>query len=258
MLTYKATYQEDNLISFDEPSSILNSGWGPAPTPAPTFGKNDFPALGSAPTQAKGKENVQPTPQASTAASLNLAERVMTMTIDDTPANPFDPDSPGFSIQTYWIPMFGKYKCPYRGCKYVFLSSPPHPQNTISRTYSKSIERPNAFIQHLKSPAHRNEKLQCNSCLRYYATATALTQHSESQGVRCKVRETENYGGIVDSITGGTAIIAGLHKDDTIKYGLTPGMTGNVAEDIIAANRAQAKALEEARKNHWTKHKPFW
>lgn len=120
------------------------------------------------------------------------------------------------------------------------------------------MDRSNTFLQHLASPAHRNEKLQCNNCLRHYATATALTQHSESQGVRCKVRQTDNYGGIVDSITGGTAVVAGKHEDDTMKYALAEGMKGNIADQIIEANRAEAKAREEARQGYWNKRTPKW
>jgi hypothetical protein len=124
------------------------------------------------------------------------------------------------------------------------------------------MDRPTAFIQHLKSPTHRSEKLQCNKCLRYFSTATALTQHSESQGVRCKVREADNYAGIVDSITGGTATTSGLHVDNTIKYCLRPELESlnptHGAGVIIDANRRQGQAIDTAKKQYWTKHRPNW
>ncbi len=112
-----------------------------------------------------------------------------------------------------------------------------------------------AFIQHLKSPAHRNEKLSCTGCLRYFATATALTQHSESQGVRCKVRETDNYGGVVDEVTGGTARTAGRLDDDTIKYEVAEGLVPN---DMIAAHRAAHEAKNRKFNNYWEANKPKW
>lgn len=118
------------------------------------------------------------------------------------------------------------------------------------------MEKPGAFTQHLKSPAHRNEKLQCNRCLRYFATATALTQHSESQGVRCTVRNDANYGGIVDVITGGTATTAGRHDDHTIKYALNAHLDPTMgAAGIAEANKRQADEIAKGKEDYWTKNK---
>ncbi|KAI1007059.1 hypothetical protein K3495_g1160 [Podosphaera aphanis] len=116
----------------------------------------------------------------------------------------FDPRSPGFQADKFFLPLLQKYKCPHHGCM-------------------KTTENKNAFIAHLKSTAHRNDGLQCHSCLRYFATATALTQHCESEGVRCKVREQGNYRQVIDIITSGVATLAGRLEDDTIAYASARG-----------------------------------
>jgi hypothetical protein len=122
-------------------------------------------------------------------------------------------------------------------------------------SYSKTVQSSSAFVQHLKSPAHRNEKLQCINCLRYFATATALTQHCESQGVRCKVRQTSEYDGVVDGITGGTAVTAGRHIDDTIKYAVNPTFT---VASVVEAHRARMEEKNKKAKGFWDNNTPRW
>lgn len=116
-----ATYEEDNLISFDEPSAILNSGWGQPNAPTKILNKDDFPALGAAATpETKSKQIVPLAAAPSRVAPENLVERVAAVTLGPDPAaDPHDPDAPGFKIQKYWIPFTRKYKCPYLGCKNV-------------------------------------------------------------------------------------------------------------------------------------------
>jgi hypothetical protein len=118
------------------------------------------------------------------------------------------------------------------------------------------MEKVNAFVQHLKSPAHRNEKLQCTKCLRYYATATALTQHMESQGVRCKVRELDTYNTVVDEVTGGVAALMGKHEDDTVKYVVNPAML--MAGGIVSANKEAHEAQSKRTQQHWERNMPEW
>ncbi|RDW94976.1 hypothetical protein BP5796_00739 [Coleophoma crateriformis] len=144
-----------------------------------------------------------------------------------------DPDNPKFNINKYWVPFIRK----------------------------KSVGAPKGFISHLKSPAHMNEKLRCKGCLRYFASATALTQHSESQGVRCNVRNTDNYNAIVDEVTAGTTATAGRHEDDTVRYVTNPnaaiaGIRGGKA--LLDANR-DANAAADARFNsYWDNKQIEW
>ncbi|CZR67654.1 uncharacterized protein PAC_17553 [Phialocephala subalpina] len=158
----------------------------------------------------------------------------------DAEANPYDPDTPGFNASKYWIPMLDKYKCPYLGC-------------------GKGIGNLPAFLQHLKSPAHRNENLQCTKCLRYYATATALTQHMESQGVRCKVRNDGNYAGVVDEVTGGVALAKGRLLDKTVKYVVNEGIL-NPTGGVVTANKAAVQGKNSTFNNYWDNpnHEKKW
>jgi hypothetical protein len=98
------------------------------------------------------------------------------------------------------------------------------------------------------------------SCLRYFSTATALTQHIESQGVRCKVRNTEGFDGVVDGVTGGTAVTAGRHTDDTIKYAVNPALLQTTfgAQGVIAAHKAAAIEKDKKFNNFWKTQTPKW
>jgi hypothetical protein len=139
----------------------------------------------------------------------------------------------------------------------VFISSLVNSLTLCSKT-NPSLP---AFIAHLKSPAHRKEKLQCEKCLRYFDTATALTQHSEAQGIRCKVRETDGYHGVVDHITAGTALVAGRHVDNTIKYvtkAQAKAQAGSVVDDIVAQHRQKMADNEDYVNNYWAIHTPKW
>ena len=140
------------------------------------------------------------------------------------------------------------------------MLQPPNVLKGVLILSSKSVATKPAFIQHLKSPTHRNEKLQCMNCLRYFATATALTQHSESQGVRCTVRHTSGFDAVIDNITGGTAQTAGRHKDDTVKYVVNPALRAALggAQGVIDAHKAAVIAKEERFKNHWDARTPKW
>lgn len=118
---------------------------------------------------------------------------------------------------------------------------------------SKSFATKSTFIAHLNSPAHHNERLQCHNCLRYFQNATALTQHCEAQGVRCKVRDTTDYNGIVDEVTGGTARISGRHVDNTVKYTVNNENLG--VGGIITAHRVAMETREDNLGKYWTSEK---
>ncbi|KAK2627399.1 hypothetical protein QTJ16_003365 [Diplocarpon rosae] len=148
-----------------------------------------------------------------------------------------DPNQPGFRVSAFWVAPLNKYKCPL--CP-------------------KSNPNRNAFIAHLKSPAHRQEQLQCRRCLRYYATATALTQHYESQGVRCTARETDSFDSVVLGVTANTALTAGRNADDTIKYAINPDVALPAGASILAAHRSQQQAADIQFNKYWDTRTPKW
>jgi hypothetical protein len=142
-----AKFYEDNLISFEEPSAILNSAWGvpyvepstpstsatAQPQRAPAMNNtNEFPALGKTavkvaipPIQKKGnawasQQNLFPnaptaiTPLVDLMASLAVSSS--NPAVEDPAPNEHDPDSPGFRAGRYFVPLTGKYRCPWLGC----------------------------------------------------------------------------------------------------------------------------------------------
>ncbi|KAF4636451.1 hypothetical protein G7Y89_g1639 [Cudoniella acicularis] len=156
----------------------------------------------------------------------------------DEDLDPYHPNNPGFNALRFYIPALRKYKCPHKGCK-------------------KSHDTVSAFIQHLKSVAHAKEKLVCRKCLRVFKNATALTQHSESQGVRCDIRETDAFSACVDEFTAGTAAPVGRHADDTVKYALNDLKAENMASDSFAtAYKAHYAAKDKEFNTYWQNQQP--
>ncbi|ESZ96375.1 hypothetical protein SBOR_3207 [Sclerotinia borealis F-4128] len=151
---------------------------------------------------------------------------------------PYDPKDPAFRAQRYWVPFTKKYKCPHRLCK-------------------KSSDTESGFVQHLLSVAHAgNNRLICPNCYRAFGTYTALTQHCESQGVRCKIREADNYGRVVDDITASVADVVGRHEDETVKYTVNKEGWGDIeAKAFMARKRREMEEKKSKnRANYWKDH----
>ncbi|KAF7899889.1 hypothetical protein EAF00_004225 [Botryotinia globosa] len=144
----------------------------------------------------------------------------------------YDPEDPSFRAQRYWVAFTRKYQCPHRLCK-------------------KSYDTERAFIQHLLSTTHTSDnRLICPSCYRGFGTYTALTQHCESQGVRCKIREAVNYGRVVNDITASVADVVGKHEDETVKYTVKEEGFGELAKNYKEAGEKNAKK----KVNYWANH----
>lgn len=79
----------------------------------------------------------------------------------------------------------------------------------------------------------------------------------ESQGVRCKVRESKLYERVVDEVTGGIALPLGKHEDDTVKYVINEKSL-NLAGDFTAANRAAIKGKNDTFNDFWAQREPIW
>lgn len=116
-------------------------------------------------------------------------------------------------------------------------------------------------MQHLKAPAHiaTNQRLKCINCLRFFESATALTQHVEAQGVRCNVRETSEYNTYVKEITAKAATIDGFHYDNTVKYTISEDF--RLAKNVVqkkATNDEASKKQIQWREDFWKNEKPIW
>ncbi|KAB8295933.1 hypothetical protein EYC80_008753 [Monilinia laxa] len=151
---------------------------------------------------------------------------------------PYDPKDPTFRAQRYWVPFTQKFKCPQKLCK-------------------KSFDTESGLTQHLLSVAHAgNNRLICPNCYRSFGTYTALTQHCESQGVRCKIREADNYGRVVDDITASVADVIGRHDDETVRYTVNKEGWGDI-EALSHITRRHKEAEENnsnKRANYWKEH----
>ncbi|KAJ4233160.1 hypothetical protein NW759_001941 [Fusarium solani] len=111
-----------------------------------------------------------------------------------------DPTHPKFNVARYYQSIIDKYACPVIGCGKTFKNS-------------------RAIIGHLKSPTHSGTKYRCPYCLRTFNSLAAITSHAEDSSVRCRMRETDTYGALIDQLTGGLADVSfRRHDDGTVKY----------------------------------------
>ncbi|ATZ52830.1 hypothetical protein BCIN_08g04580 [Botrytis cinerea B05.10] len=158
-----------------------------------------------------------------------LRMRALVTPLPEKEHAPYDPKDPSFRSQRYWVAFTRKYQCPHRFCK-------------------KSYDAETAFIQHLLSAIHTSDnRLICPNCYRGFGTYTALTQHCESQGVRCKIREAVNYGKVVNDITASVADVVGKHEDETVKYTVKEEGFGDLAKKYREAGEKNAKK----KVNYW-------
>lgn len=155
----------------------------------------------------------------------------------------FDPRNPRFKAAAYYSQFTRKYKCPHRNC-------------------FKSFDSPGALSGHLSSPAHREYlKVQCPTCLRWFEGMTALTQHSESQALRCNVRDTEEYRQFLDQMTAGVLDTTDLHDDGTNKYTVPAEavkMFGGQKEHVQRVVQEQLKKEVEKKKTYWENRDVKW
>lgn len=140
----------------------------------------------------------------------------------------WDINNPRFRATDHFNQFTGKYKCPHPRCP-------------------KSFGSGNALVAHIPA-AHPKKALrvECPTCLRKFDSITALTQHSESQGVKCEVRKTEEFRQFVDQLTGGIVDTADLHDDGTNKY-FVPEEAGRVFNRDDLQERARKIMRERIR-----------
>ncbi|KAL2075084.1 hypothetical protein VTL71DRAFT_26 [Oculimacula yallundae] len=211
----------------------------------PTISRPDTQQIGQSSAKIQptpnpwGSKNLFPDAPAAVEPPVDL---LTSLSIGPTAATPvyrqFDPADPNFRASRFYVNLLQKWKCPYPGC------------NVSSKTQQ-------AFVNHLNSPTHSDEKFQCLRCYRYYSSATALAQHAESQGVRCNIRETDDFGLVVRGITADTATTNGRLQDNTVRYEINPDAVlhrTQMADNLRAAH----KAKEDENLNYWRNNTPTW
>ncbi|KAJ3509328.1 hypothetical protein NM208_g15683 [Fusarium decemcellulare] len=211
--------------------------------------ENAFPALSSADPRAskREQENVAPWewneeknlfPEAPP-AQKPTTEQLKAATAPNARAlyeamDPHDPSHPGFNVARYYSPYMDKYGCPVTGCGKTFKAS-------------------NGLVAHLKSTAHSGTKYRCPYCLRTFNSLVAITQHAESNGSRCKIRETDAYTPYLDQLTAGMVDIAIDNNDDgTVKYQISKTFRRGEALDPPKVNpKEKGEDPWEGKELHW-------
>ncbi|RBR23054.1 uncharacterized protein FIESC28_04049 [Fusarium coffeatum] len=111
-----------------------------------------------------------------------------------------NPSHPNFNVGRYACQFTGKYNCPVASCTKTFKSGP-------------------ALLGHLKSEAHSETKYRCPYCLNTFNSLTAIVQHAESNGVKCKIREMDNFRPYLDQLLAGLVDVkTEKNKDGTLQF----------------------------------------
>lgn len=170
----------------------------------------------------------QPTPEQLKAATAPSAR-----TFYDA-MDPHHPDHPSFNAARYYSAYTDAFNCPVARCQKTFKSK-------------------GAIIGHLRSPAHSGTKYRCPYCLKYFSSLTAITQHAEDTGSRCRIRFSDNYNAYMDQLTAGLVDVAlNRHEDGTVKYSTT-----EKAQEAFNG-KGKGKAVvgaEAAEKTEWDNFK---
>lgn len=71
---------------------------------------------------------------------------------------------------------------------------------------------------HLKSNAHLTDLYSCPFCFNQFNSASAITQHLESQTTRCNARVDSRFNQLMDQVAAGMIDTTGTHDDNTHRY----------------------------------------
>jgi len=119
------------------------------------------------------------------------------------------------------------------------------------------MRSPTGLLLHLKSPLHSKEQMLCPSCLNYFPGVTALTQHVESQGSRCRVRDSDQYRTFVDQLTAGLSDVDGRHTDQTVRY-VVPETDEAFRNKTDVTRNAQVASRNFTENLHRQQRPPRW
>lgn len=135
-----------------------------------------------------------------------------------------DPTNPSFNPARYYCQYAQGYRCP----------------NKVGSSAKKCVKvRKNvqAFIAHLKSPIHMDlQEVACPHCLRPFLSSTAVTQHFESQAIRCNARKLGHADILVQDLTQILSLSGQQFADDTNQYINDPDVTAGIRGVPVAQN----------------------
>ncbi|KAF5674203.1 hypothetical protein FHETE_3036 [Fusarium heterosporum] len=111
-----------------------------------------------------------------------------------------NPNHPNFNVGRYYCTFTDKFNCPVGRCGKTFKSG-------------------SGLLAHLNSEAHSETKYRCPYCLNTFGSLLSITQHAESSGNRCRIRETDAYKPYMNQLLAGMVDVAEEgHEDGTPKF----------------------------------------
>ncbi|KAF4951798.1 hypothetical protein FSARC_12811 [Fusarium sarcochroum] len=129
-----------------------------------------------------------------------------------------NPNHPQFNVGRYYSGYTDKYGCPIAACGKTFKSG-------------------TGLLSHLKSEAHSETKYRCPYCLNTFGSLASITQHAESNGVKCRLRDTDTFKAYMDQLTAGMVDVAiDRHDDGTIKYEMAKNFNPKQGQDVPKVN----------------------
>lgn len=127
---------------------------------------------------------------------------------------------------------------------------------TLTR-FRKTFKTKGGLIGHLRSPAHSGKKYRCPYCLKDFTSLTAITQHAEDTGSRCRIRYSDNYDAYMDQLTAGLVDVSlDRHEDGTLKYNTTEKAQEAFGRKVNKGKGKVVVGAEEADQATWDKVEP--
>ncbi|KAK5993942.1 hypothetical protein PT974_07380 [Cladobotryum mycophilum] len=155
--------------------------------------------------------------------------------------DPDHPDCPSFNSARYYCSIAERWNCPRTRCLKTFKTA-------------------KALVGHLRGPAHGDKTYRCPHCFKEFKSLTAITQHAESNGNRCRIRDTENYNAYLDQLTGGIIDVQpSRHADGTVAY-----RTSDKAKELFNGKGDYKDKMSEVGMNTFVQPQPkpepeiFW
>jgi hypothetical protein len=95
----------------------------------------------------------------------------------------WDPGNVEYNVERFRHDVIEKYCCPFGGC-------------------DCNYDEPVDLSDHFRI-AHMNKNYRCPQCLKIFVKGSALMAHAEAAGGKCRVRETDAFGHLLEIISGG-------------------------------------------------------
>lgn len=110
----------------------------------------------------------------------------------------WDPSNAEYSVERFRHDVIGKYCCPFGGCDCDY-------------------EDPIDLSDHFKI-AHIKKDYRCSLCLKIFHKGSALMAHAEAAGGKCRVKETDMFGQLLEMVSGGFLKAEQVKQPKIVKF----------------------------------------